>query len=65
MNKLMFCPLAFNRDAYFSNGNKVHKPVECSIPDCAWAVKDKENYWCGIVPWNIHARNNVRPIENE
>lgn len=64
MSKPMYCPMSFNRDIISDGVYCKSKPMECT-PDCAWAINDKENYWCGIVPWNIHARNNVRPIENE
>lgn len=49
MSNPMYCPLSFNRDAYFANGNKVYNPIECT-PDCAWAFKDSScyEYCCGI-----------------
>lgn len=66
MDKPMYCPMSFNRDAYFANGNKVHNPVECT-PDCAWVGKRQGRYFC-TVPAKISEWTeeiNSRPLDGD
>lgn len=72
MSKPMYCPMSFNRDAYFANGNKVNNPVEC-ISDCAWAVTYDDGhgireYFCGITQgWFLGSsfHTNSRPLKDD
>lgn len=66
MTKPMYCPLSFNREARFENQHKIHSPVECT-PDCAWAVKEKDYYFCAqaIGAIGCGRKLNIRPLEDD
>lgn len=62
MSKPMYCPMSFNNVNYTLAGDI---GLRVCIPDCAWADNDGVNYWCGIKPWDIHAKNNTRPLKDD
>lgn len=68
MTKPMYCPMSFNRDAYFANGNKAHTPVVCT-PDCAWAVSTKDGEYGCIEALKYapitYTKVNTRPLEGD
>lgn len=59
MSKPMYCPMSFNGTNSMLNDWK----VECT-PDCAWAAKDDEDYWCGMISTSS-CNINTRPLKEE
>lgn len=60
MTKPMYCPMSFASLLPYASTDYAN----VCTPDCAWAVNDKEEYWCGMMDdqaWNT----NTRPLKDE
>ena len=72
MTKPMYCPMAFaNSGLMRANYSKYREcwrtegqMMECT-PDCAWAISDGAEYWCGMLSSQMWPLN-TRPLnEND
>lgn len=63
MTKPMYCPFRSRAKTWLDFIFFQSDEAECT-PDCAWAAKDDEEYWCAMIcttSYNI----NTRPLKDD